>query len=325
MKLVLRFGLSAIIMLALTACNEKEYKPIPKTADIVVSMNLKEASISFVDISERKEISKWKMEKPYSGGVILPDGDTLLLYGDQLDSADLYSLSTGKYQSSWKTGNGIVNAILLENNTEVVFADQEKNQARFFNLKGKEVASVDAEEKPFTLLEGKEKIFVFNIEAKELTVIDSKTKNKEDSLFIHPFAAGALLREKTGELWVGGHGVGTKAESDIHVYNIDDGKLVKTLSAPIMPINLEEWKNDIFVLSHGSNTLYKISADGEKIQSIQIGANPFEFVFFQNELIVAGYDSNDIYFVKPNNLEIIKKVNVGQGPFQLIVRESIQK
>ena len=78
----------------------------------------------------------------------------------------------------------------------------------------------------------------------------------------------------------------------------------------------------IFVLSHGSNTLYKLTENGEQLQSVQIGANPFELVFFHDELVIAGYDSDDISFVDPNTLEITQKVNVGQGPFQMIVRES---
>ena len=90
----------------------------------------------------------------------------------------------------------------------------------------------------------------------------------------------------------------------------------------MMPVNFAQWNQNIFVLSHGSNTLYKLSESGEELKSTQIGANPFALSVYHDELIVAGYDSNDIYFIDPQNLKIIQKVNVGHGPFQLIVRES---
>ena len=115
---------------------------------------------------------------------------------------------------------------------------------------------------------------------------------------------------------------GTEAEPDIHIYNLKDGSLINTIHAPLMPVNFIEKNGGIFVISHGSNTLYKISRKREEIKSVQVGANPFELSFFHDELIVAGYDSNDIYFIDPNSLQIKHQVNVGKGPFQLIVRES---
>lgn len=322
MKSVIRLVLIYMSIFILVGCSEKKWDPISMDTDLLLSINRKSASISFVDLNEKKLIAEWVMENPYSGGLILPNGDTLLLYGNQLETVDVYSLSTGKLETKWNVGNGIVNAYLLKNKKEVVFADQNKNEVRFFNVKGKEIKSVSTEKKPFTILELEEKLLVLNMEDEKLSVIDIKSKKKLDTIPIHPFAAGALIREKSGEVWIGGHGVGNKAESDIHVYNVQSRELEKTIHAPMMPINFEEMADHIYVLSHGSNTLYKLTEDGETVQSIQVGANPFALLSFHEELIVAGYDSNDIYFIDPVTLKIMQKVDVGKGPFQLIVRES---
>ncbi|WP_394231619.1 YncE family protein [Niallia oryzisoli] len=310
-----------ILLFILAACSNKEYQPIPNDKDLIISINIKDSTISFIDAAGKKKLQQWEMEKPYSGGMLFPDGNTLLLYGKQIDTVDLYSLSTGTQLSSWQTGKGIVNAYVLKNEKEIVFADQERNLARFFSLKGKELFAISTNAKPFTILESHNKLFVLNISSEVLTVINVKEKAKQDDIRIHPYAAGGLLLEERNELWIGGHGVGTDIESNIHVYDLTSGNLINTYYAPMMPINFAKWKEYIFVLSHGSNMLYKLTETGEQVMSIKIGANPFELVVYQNDLIAAGYDSDEIYFINPINLKIIQKVNVGEGPFQLIVRE----
>jgi hypothetical protein len=74
-------------------------------------------------------------------------------------------------------------------------------------------------------------------------------------------------------------------------------------------------------LSHGSNSLYKISYEGAIQAKIVVGANPFEISEYKDQLIVAGYDSNDIHFITKKDLTIEKSLNVGKGPFQIIIRE----
>ncbi|WP_234978389.1 YncE family protein [Bacillus tuaregi] len=316
------FGLFIILLLLiLAACSTKQYIPISNDLDLIITINIKDSTISFIDAKERKNLERWKLDKPYSGGMLFPNGDTLLLYGKQLDTVDLYSLSSGRIISSWPVGKGIVNAYLLNNEEEIVFADQERNLARFFTLEGHEIVSVSTEAKPYTILEGEDRLYVLNISDDILNVINLKNKKKQDNINIHSYAAGALLLKEKNELWIGGHGLGTNVESNIHVYDSSNGSLINTYYAPMMPINFAEWNDHIFVLSHGSNTLYKLTKAGEQEKSIQIGANPFELLLYQHDLVVAGYDSNDIYFLNPINLEVIQKLNVGEGPFQMIVRE----
>ena len=319
----IKFSMPIIILcFIVTACAEKVYPPIASDQSIIITINIKDMTISFVDGERHEVIEQWEMEKPYSGGMILPDKDTLLLYGKHIETVDLYSLSKGKYMKSWNTGKGIANGRVLQNQKEIVFVDQVRNLARFFTIDGEETKAISTNQNPFTILEGKDKLYVINLNDEELTIIDKEKKVNLDSINIHSNAAGALLRESNNELWIGGHGTGTQAEPDIHIYNLEDGSLNNTIQAPLMPVNFIEKDGTIYVISHGSNTLYKIPENVAGLKSVQVGANPFEISFFQDELIVAGYDSNDIYFVDPNSLQIKHQVNVGKGPFQLIVRES---
>jgi len=42
---------------------------------------------------------------------------------------------------------------------------------------------------------------------------------------------------------------------------------------------------------------------------------------FKEDLIVAGYDSDEVYIVDTETMEVKKTAKVGEGPFQMLVRE----
>ncbi|MCK6204814.1 WD40 repeat domain-containing protein [Bacillus infantis] len=315
----------ACMLLMLAACSSEQYPPIAKDKMVAATVNIKDMSLTFIDLDILDEVATWDLQKPYTGGLILPDGDSLLLYGKQLDTVDLYSLEKGEKIGEWPAGTGIVNGRLLAGRQEIAFADQEKDQVRFYDLNGKETGAVKTEADPLTILEEKEKgrLFVSSFKQEIMTVIDINQGRKISSFKIHPSAAGALIREEEGELWIGGHGEGAEAEKDIHVYSLETGRLAKTIPAPTMPIGFAELKGSIFALSHGSSTLYKVDGGGKEAGSIQVGANPFEMLPFGEYLIIAGYDSNDVHLIDPGPLQVIKTIKTGEGPFQIILRGDV--
>jgi YVTN family beta-propeller protein len=305
----------------LSACSFESFEPIQKDSSIISTINIKEMTVSFYDIEKGEKLPDWNVDRPYIGGLILPDKDTILLYGKALNTADLYSLSKGKKVESWKTGEGIVNALLVMDGTQIAFADQERDSVRFFDIGGTEVDEVRVEKEPLTLLEAEKKLYAISYNQEMLSIVDLKNKQRLPGFEIHPAAAGALLYREKDELWIGGHGKGTEVEELIHIYDLKNGRLIKEISAPVMPVDFTKDEDDIFVLSHGSNMLYKLAEDGTKKGSLKVGANPFEIDFFADKLIVAGYDSNEVYIIDPESLTIEKTLEVGNGPFQIVTRE----
>ena len=320
MRVSFRLFLFIISLLLLSSCSENNYPSINEDISIAATINIKDKTISFIDIENQKSIEEWKLEKPYNGGLILPDADSFLLFGKDVETVDLFSLKTGTLISSWKTGKGIVNGRVLENG-EVALVDQERNAIRFFNVFGEEKEHVSTEQNPLTIFEARksQKLYVLSYDKEQLTVIDLNSKEKLASFPIHSSAAGAWINDN--EIWIGGHGKGAEIEEYIHVYDLATGVLKKKIKAPIMPIKFLGIDDEVFVLSHGSNNLYKLDKDGKVTESIIVGSNPFEMAFTGEYLLVAGYDSNDIYFIDPNRLEIQKTIHVGSGPFQIVLRE----
>lgn len=312
-----------VVVFLLSSCSNKGFPPIQEDRSIAATVNIKDKTLSFIDLDKMEKMLDWEMDKPYTGAIILPDGDTLLLYGKQVETVDLYSLKRGQKIDSWKTGKGIVNGKLLQMGSEIALVDQDLNKIRFFNLDGKEQWKVSTELNPLTILEAEKekKLFVLSFNKEKLTVIDLVKKKKMDGYSIHPSAAGAWLNEEKREIWIGGHGSGAEIEKDIHVYDSVSGNFKRKIPAPSMPINFIGNYNHVFVLSHGTSKLYQLDDEGNVIDSIVVGANPFEMLLIDDQLIIAGYDSNDLHIVNAENLKIIKTISVGNGPFQIVVRE----
>lgn len=319
--MIRRRFLSIITVIFLAACSNEEYSSIDVGLNVAITVNIKDATISFIDIDKKEKIAQWETEKPYIGGLILPDGDSFLLYGKQIEQVDIYSLKKGKKIASWDTGKGIVSGKVLENGKEIVFADQSMNAVRFFSMEGEEIATVKTESGPLTLLEDEGSLFIISYTSGTMTLLDTLTKKRVHTFPIHPSATGALLKKNQNEIWIGGHGEGEELEKDIHVYNSLSGKLIRTISAPVMPINFSQTDDYVYVLSHGSNMLYQLDKTGAVVNSTKIGANPFGIETLKDYVIVAGYDSNDLHLLHYETLHIMKSIRVGKGPFQLIVRE----
>ncbi|MCM3599930.1 WD40 repeat domain-containing protein [Robertmurraya korlensis] len=294
---------------------------IPENKSLAITVNIKDMSLSFVDLEEAIVIETWTMDKPYTGGVLLPDNDSLLLYGKQVETVDIYSLRTGKLINSWETGRGIVEGVLLSDREEIALSDQERQSVRFFRFDGKPIKEVVKTGNPLALIPTNSQLYVVSYNSKKLTTVDLQSKEITSQFSIHSAATGAIIQEDKNEIWIGGHGLGSELESYIHVYNSKTGELKRKISAPIMPINLLHNNDGTFALSHGSNSLYKISDEGVIQAKITVGANPFEITEYKDQLLVAGYDSNDIHFITEKDLSIGKSVKVGKGPFQIIIRE----
>lgn len=308
------------VCLLLTSCSSKTYTKIEKKQPFIATVNIKDTSLTFVN-KDYEKLTRWDLDIPFIGGVLLKDRDSLLLYGKDMDSVEVFSLAKGQQMDSWKVDKGIVNMKLLKDGKSIAAVNQSLNTVSFYNEKGQLEDQVKVGNGPLTLLEGNEQLYVINFQDTKLSVINLKNRQVDKEISINNSSTGALLREKKQEIWIGGHGKGAKMEENVHIYSTKTGRLKRLLNAPMMPVNFQENSKGIFTLSHGSNILYKMDQDYHIVKSNEVGVNPFEMTTFNGDLIIAGYDSNEIYVMDSNDLKIKKTIKVGKGPFQMISRE----
>lgn len=314
-------GVIVLFVLILAGCFRNGLQEIPSGKDFVASVNLKDSSITFLDGETFEQMGFWDLTEPFTGAFLLPDQNHIAVYGKEMSVIQVYSLSEGELVDEWQVGGGIISAGLVNDRKQVALIDQSRDSVRILSFEGKQLLEKKVGRNPISFVEDEEqnKLFVVNFDDEKISVLDSETLELIQEIAVNRSSAGIMLHK--GELWVGGHGEGSTMEECVHIYSAENGQLLSTLIAPSMPIKLLEWEDSVFILSHGSNTVYRYNPVTEEMQSEQVGVNPFEIASFQNYVAVAAYDSDEVILLNPNSFTVKKRVKVGKGPFQIFVRE----
>ncbi|MDM5153928.1 YncE family protein [Bacillus sp. DX1.1] len=309
-------------MFLLTGCQSDLYTPIAKNKNLIITTNIKEGSISFIDMQSKKTVATWSLQEPITGIAMLPGGENMLVYGKQLEYIYVYSLTEGKQIEKWKTGKGIANVIVSNDKKELFIADQNEQKIRIFTIRGKETASIPVGKGPLTMVQHDTQLHVLNFYDTQLSTIDIKEKKVTHSFMVPPASTGAFVSGDGKEIWIGGHGDGKQVNEKVLVYSLEDGQMVRSLHAPFMPVSIAGNETFIYVLSHGSNTLRKFDARTyQEVGAVEVGSNPFAFWKNGKEGYVASYDSDEVYVIDIDEMKMKQTIAVGKGPFQLTQRE----
>ncbi|WP_335870126.1 hypothetical protein [Bacillus sp. 2205SS5-2] len=305
-----------LIAMILSGCQQQIYPSIYQDQPFVASLNLQNSTLSFVN-EKAEDFATWEFDKQFTGGILVNQSQDVLLFGYQLNKVYLYSLDKGELLGEWQVGEGITAAI--EVGDEIALANAKLNEIIFLNKKGAKIKTVDVGAYPLDMKIKNGELFVINYKDTLISVIDLRRKEVDREFEIPSSSAGLFLKDD--EVWIGGHGQGSKPREGLLVYSSQRGEIIRSVQAGTMPINMIEDEQRYYVVSHGSNEIHLLSQEYEVIKFNTVGANPFAISTFSNRIIVAGYDSNELYFLNKQNLQIEKTVPVGKGPFVLLTRE----
>jgi len=311
------FIFSLVQLIWLAGCTGKSFDPIERDQDFIASLNIQEPSLDFID-GQGNVMATWLFDKAYSGAILL-ENDRVLLYGHQLNEIDVYTLSTGKKLYSKKVKLGTTNVYYAENEKQFFIANSKTNTVTSFDEKGNELATQKLGNYPMSMAAYKDKLYVINYKDTKLSVLNIENLEVEQEWPIQKSSHGIAILEETNELWMGGHGEGSKPNSSVKKYDLTTGVKKGEIKMPLMPVGLTKTKDAILVVSHGHNELYVADFDGNVKWEQVVGANPFAVNQFKDNIVVAGYDDHTLYFIKEGQVK--KTVDVGKGAFQLLVRE----
>ncbi|MGN1401096.1 MAG: YncE family protein [Bacillus sp. (in: firmicutes)] len=309
-----------VLLLAVTGCGESDFTPVPSELSFVASINIKEGSITFLDADTFEKFADWKIGEPVSGALLLSDQDRLAVYGKKMDKVRIYSLSSGEQVDEWNTGEGIVHASLVKDGT-VAFVNQRQDSLFLYSEEGIKQSQHKVGKHPISVYGHSNQLFVINLHDDTITVLDNETMKEVMNIPVNPSPTGILYIDGKEQIWVGGHGEGSTVEKDIHVYSSVTGELMQEIRASSMPVDFERIGDFIFILSHGEGMLYRWDMKTQTMASLSVGGNPFEMEIVNDKIVLATYDSDDIHLVDPDKLLIVQTLSVGNGPFQIIVRE----
>lgn len=311
------FIFSLVQLIWLAGCTEKSFDPIERDQDFIASLNIQEPSLDFID-EQGNVMATWLFDKAYSGAILL-ENDRVLLYGHQLNEIDVYTLSTGKKLYSKKVKLGTTNVYYAENKKQFFIANSKTNTVTSFDEKGNELATQKLGNYPMSMAAYKDKLYVINYKDTKLSVLNIENLKVEQEWPIQKSSHGIVILEETNELWMGGHGEGSKPNNSVKKYDLTTGAKKGEIKMPLMPVGLTKTKDAILVVSHGHNELYVADFDGNVKWEQVVGANPFAVNQFKDNIVVAGYDDHTLYFIKEGQVK--NTVDVGKGAFQLLVRE----
>ncbi|WP_028399392.1 YncE family protein [Ectobacillus panaciterrae] len=315
-----RWMILILLVVVLAGCNAETYTSVSSKEPILITTNIKEGSISFIDTNSNRVLTTWHLNKAMMGTVLFPDGDTLAVYGKQLENVYLYSLKDGKKIDEWKTGKGIANALVSYNGKDVILADQQTNTVKLYTIEGKKKAEISVGHSPMTMVQDEKHVYVMNFQDTKLSVIDWDKQKISGTMSIPFSSIGAQL--SGSELWLGGHGNGEEVNESVHIYDTNSNQLIRSIPAPSMPISFATDNTYIYVLSHGSATLRKFNAATyHEEATLEVGSNPFAVSLEGSNLYVASYDSNEVYVIDTKTMKVIKTLSVGKGPFHFTERK----
>ena len=301
----------------IAGCTEEAFTPIERGKSFVASLNIQEPSLDFID-DEGKIIATWLFEKAYSGAQLIGK-DRILLYGNQLDKIDLYNVTTGQKIFTQKVDLGTTNVYYSEETHQFFIANNKTNTVTSYDEDGTKLKSQQLGNYPMSMAATKDKLYVINYKDTKLSVLNKEDLTIEQEWPITKSSHGIAIIEETNEVWIGGHGEGSKPNSSVKRYDLSSGELLGAIEMPLMPVGLMKTNDEVLVVSHGRNELYVSHMDGTIKWQLQVGANPFVVNKLHDWIVVAGYDDHTIYFIKDG--EVKRTVQVGKGSFQLLVRE----
>ena len=170
-----------LVSILLTSCGNTTYKKIDEKQPFIASINIKDTSLTFLT-EQYAKLAYWDLDIPFMGGLLLSNRDSILLYGKDMDSIEVYSLSEGKRLDSWKVDKAIVNMKLLQDGKSIVGVNQSLNTVSFFNEKGQLEDQVKVGKGPLTVLEGSHQLYVINYKDIKLSVINLDTRKVDKEL-----------------------------------------------------------------------------------------------------------------------------------------------
>lgn len=304
-------------LFVLTGCSQSVFDVIDEQQRFLASVNILEPSITFYD-EDYELIAAWDLDNTYTGATLVGT-NAILLYGHQLDEAELYDLSSGKQIAKLKTGIGTTNALYDEQAHAIYLTNSKSNELTSYSITGELLQSLKLRNYPMSMAVHENMLYVVNYKDTFLSVIDTTTFQAIDEWLIASSSQGALIVKETNELWLGGHGQGSKPNEMVQVFDLTTGAVKKEFAVPVMPITLIQQEQEVIIASHGSNMIYSMALDGTIKWQREIAANPFTVAYFDGQWVVAGYDDQTLYVTE--HAHIIETVATGKGAFQLLVRE----
>jgi hypothetical protein len=311
------------LFLFVSSCQLRSFDSIPLNKDVLISVNKKEGSLTFLQKDTLRKLSNWNLHRDVSGAVLIHNGREIVIYDNEDPNVDTYILSKGKKHQSWKLGKGITNIIALHNDLLAV-ANGKKGTIQFVDYNGKNISTIKVGKTPISMIEDAKHslLYVADFERNKITVINLLNTKQINSITVPLTTLGLFLTNQGDRIYTGGHGNGENENDEVRIYSTKTMQQLSVLKVPLMPVSFFTNEDGIFAVAHGTNRIYKLDSSTEKqTQFVEVGSNPYTGIGDQHSAYVTSYDLNKLYKINTQQMIVEKEISIGRGPFQLLLRE----
>jgi DNA-binding beta-propeller fold protein YncE len=311
------------LFLFVSSCQLQSYDHIPENKDVLISVNKKAGSLTFLQKDTLHKLSEWDLHRNVSGAVLIKNGREIVVYDNEDPYVDTYVLSKGKKLHSWKLGKGITNIITLHND-KLAVANEKKGTVQIVDFNGKVVSTIKIGKTPISMIEDTKRslLYVSDFDRNQIVVINIENTNKTNAITVPLTTLGLFLINDGNRLLTGGHGNGANENDEVRIYSTQTMKQLSVLKVPLMPVNFFSNEDGVFAIAHGTNQIYKLDTTAQKqTQFIEVGSNPYAGIGDQHTAYATSYDLNKLYKINTQKMVVEKEISIGRGPFQLLLRE----
>lgn len=316
-----------LLLCIFSSCQFKRLNGIKDNEDVIISVNKKVGSLTFLEKTNLHKITDWDLKRDVSGAALLRNGKEIAVYHQADSNVDIYQIATGRKIDSWNVGEGISNIISLKDHKTIAITNDKTNIVTFVKNNGKIIKKVKVGKNPISMIEDdhNNRLYVSSFNEKEIVGINLTNYSIDQTIKVPLTSMGLILNQDDTLLYVGGHGNGENENEFVKIYSTQTGKYIKSLHTPLMPISFFQNMDGIFTIAHGANLIYKLNPhEIEQKDYTEIGSNPYSATGTNHQAYAASYDLNKIYRINTTTMKVEKEASVGRGPFQLILREGIR-
>ena len=315
--------LIATLIITLSGCVQSSIKlpKIDNSHSTIYVTHLKENAITSIQLDSNTQM---KVSLPFAFSSIVEIKPGYFIASVKEEN-QLYKIDLIEHIISplMKVDTGVLD-LQYDFDSELLYAaNSTKNNILTIDVQKKKVLNeTKVGEYPSKLILYEHQLFVLSAGSGEVFVLNT-ANNEKHSFKVNPRPEG--LHFDGNFIWIGGHGPTGELNESVFAYEVSTGQQIHVIKTGLMPIQIIQEKDRIYVLSHGDHSLTKINADTfEVVKKIHIGDNPNYMIMNEDEIYVSSLDGDQVFIVNKDSLEITNKYDVKNGPFLLFKGGEIQ-
>lgn len=308
------------VVAIISGCKDSSYTFPPLKSQHVLVTHIKEPIMKVIDLNEKKVIYEDTLSFNFQATTKIDD-QHIVAAGTSESEVLLIQLQTGKVRSILSSVSSITDLTYDKQIGMLFLTDAEHDEVLFLDMmEDKIVQTVKVGDYPYAMDKDENYLYVVNGGDGSVSIINLSTYAVESTFPVMDYPTDIVVHD--GYVWVGGHGSEGQLNEFVWIYEADNGELVHKVEAGLMPVVLykDEYNNDIFVLSHGSNEMHVLDVSSFQVKAkVDTSENPYFVTGDERYVYITALDGDTMMIVDRQNYAMVEQYVLDGGPYGIIL------